>query len=194
MKVYDKIFDWYVSARSPDSGVKAIRGFTENLTPGAKILDIGCGHGFPIAHTLYQLGFKIYGIDSSIKMVSRFKEDLPDVPVQCTDILSSDLFSTLFDAIIAYGFMFHLPIDQQSKVIEKVSEHLKPNGGFLFNSGDEDGMDMTPSGYNGGERFMTYSMSCSNYERALCKNGMNLKNYYIEKDAGGTIYIAKKSL
>jgi 2-polyprenyl-3-methyl-5-hydroxy-6-metoxy-1,4-benzoquinol methylase len=192
MKVYDKIFEWYVSARNSDAGVEVIRKFTQNLKPGARILDIGCGYGFPITNTLYRIGFKPYGIDSSIKMVRRFKEDLPDVPVQCSNVLDSDFFNILFEAVIAYGFIFHLPQDQQIKVIEKVSEHLQCEGYFLFSSGDVDDMSMTPPGCNGGERFMTYSMSCSNYERTLYKNGMILTNHYIEKDAGGTIYIAKK--
>ncbi len=192
MDVCNTIFDWYVSARGSDAGVEVVRKFIQNLQPGANVLDIGCGYGFPIAKTLYQLGFKLYGIDSSTKMVTRFKEDLPDVPVQCSNILDSNFFNILFDAVIAYGFIFHLPQDQQTKVIEKVSEHLKPEGCFLFSSGDEDGTKMTPQGFNGGERFMTYSMSCSNYEKALCKNDMILENHYIEKDFGGTIYIAKK--
>ena len=192
MEVYDKIFDWYVTARNPDAGDEVIRKFTQNFQPGAKILDIGCGHGFPITNTLCQLGFKPYGIDSSIKMVTRFKEDLRDVPVQCSNVLDSDFFNILFDAVIAYGFIFHLPQDQQKKVIEKVSEHLKCDGYFLFSAGDGDGAKMTPPGSNGGERFMTYSMSRSNYERTLNENSMILKDHYIEKNFGGTIYIAKK--
>lgn len=85
----------------------------------------------------------------------------------------------------------HLPQDKQSKVIEKVSAHLKLDGYFLFNSGDEDGEKMNPP--NGGETFMTYSMSRSNYEKMLNKNSMILQNHYIEKEFGGNIYIAKKS-
>lgn len=192
VKVYDKIFDWYVSARSPDAGVEAVRKFTQNIQQRANILDIGCGYGFPIANTLIQLGFKPYGIDSSIKMVTRFKEGLPDVPVQCSNVLDSDFFNILFDAVIAYGFIFHLPQDQQTKVIEKVSDYLKYDGYFLFSSGDEDDERMTPPECNGGERFMTYSMSCSNYEKILNKNSMILKDHYTEKNFGGTIYIAKK--
>ncbi len=192
MEVYDKIFDWYVSARNQDAGNEVIRKFTQNLQLGAKILDIGCGYGSPIAKNLYQLGYKLYGIDSSIKMATRFKEDLPDVPVQCSNVLDSDFFKILFDAVIAYGFIFHLPQDQQTKVIEKVSDHLKCEGYFLFSSGDEDDERMTPPDCNGGERFMTYSMSCSNYERILNKNSMILKDHYIEKNFGGTIYVAKK--
>jgi SAM-dependent methyltransferase len=192
LKVYDKIFDWYVTARNPEAGVDAIKKFTKNLRHGAKILELGCGYGFPIANMLYKQGFNLYGIDSSVKMVERFKKDLPDVPIQCSNVLSSNFFSTRFDAIIAYGLIIHLSQDQQVKVVEKVSEHLHIGGVFLFNSGDEDGEKLTPPGYNGGERFMNYSMSCVNYEKALSNNHMLLENHYIEKGYGGTIYLARK--
>lgn len=192
MKIYDKIFDWYVSARSQDAGVEVIKKFTQNLQHGSKILELGCGYGFPITNMLHQHGFNLYGIDSSIKMVKRFKEELPGVPVQCSNLSNSTFFNTRFDAVIAYGLISHLPHDQQIKVIEKVSKHLQSDGVFLFNSGDEDGEKMTLPGYNRGERFMTYSMSCSNYERTLYSNDMILKNHYIEKDWGGTIYISQK--
>lgn len=192
MKVYDKIFDWYVTARNPTAGVEAVREFSRNLPPKAKILDIGCGHGLPITHTLHELGFQLYGIDSSPKMMSKFSENFPDRPAQCSNVLHSDFFNTRFDAIIAYGLLVHLPQDQQTKVIEKVSEHLQCGGCFLFNSGDEDGKRMTPPGYNGGERFMSYSMSSFNYKKTLHNNEMRLQIHYIEKDTGGTIYIAKK--
>ncbi|MES9901445.1 MAG: methyltransferase domain-containing protein [Sedimenticola sp.] len=192
METYDKIFDWYYSSRSPDAGVEVTRLFTENLQPAGKILDIGCGYGTPITSTLFHLGFKPYGIDSSINMVTKFKEELPGVPIECSDALNSDFFNTIFDAVIGYGFMFHLTPVQQNKVIDKVAEHLQQDGYFLFNSGDEDGSEMTLPGYNGGESFMTHSMSCDNYEKVLQRNGMMLVNHYIEEGFGSTIYIAKK--
>jgi 2-polyprenyl-3-methyl-5-hydroxy-6-metoxy-1,4-benzoquinol methylase len=192
MKVYDTIFDWYVSTRTPGAGVEVIKKFTENLQPGAKILDIGCGYGSPITSTLCQLGFKPYGIDSSAKMAARFKADLPNVPVQCSDVLDSDFFQILFDAVIAYGLMIHLTQEKQSRVIEKVSKHLKYEGHFLFSSGDEDGERMTPPECNGGERFMTYSMSCARYQESLKESSMILEDHTIEEGFGGTIYIAKK--
>jgi cyclopropane fatty-acyl-phospholipid synthase-like methyltransferase len=192
MKIYDKIFDWYCSSRSPDAGVEPIRSFTQHLQPSAKVLDIGCGYGTPITSTLFKLGFKPYGIDSSIKMVTKFKEDFPAVPIQHSDVLNSNFFNIIFDAVIGYGFMFHLSQNQQEEVIEMVADHLQQDGYFLFNSGDEDGSKMTSPEFNGGESFMTYSMSSLNYEKILQRNGMIMINKYIEKGFGSTVYIAKK--
>ena len=192
MKIYDKIFDWYCDSRNPDAGVEVIRLFAEKLQPEATILDIGCGTGTPITATLLELGINPYGIDSSIKMVTEFKKTFPDVPVQHSDVLDSNFFNRSFDAVISYGFIFHLSQEQQEIAIEKVANHLQHGGYFLFNSGDEDGGEMSLPEYNGGESFMQYSMSCLNYESTLQRNGMSLTSHYIEDGFGSTIYIAKK--
>lgn len=193
MEVYDKIFDWYCDSRSPDAGVEVIRSFSRKLQPNATILDIGCGYGAPITTTLLELGFKPYGIDSSIKMVKEFGNLFPDVPVQHSDVLSSDFFNRSFHAVIGYGFMFHLSQEQQETAIEKVANHLQDGGYFLFNSGDEDNSgEMTSPKYNGGETFMQYCMSRINYEKILQKNGMILISNDTEEGFGSTIYVAKK--
>lgn len=193
MEVYDKIFDWYCDSRSPDAGVEVIQSFSQKLQASATILDIGCGYGAPITTTLLELGFKPFGIDSSIKMVKEFAKIFPDVPVQHSDVLSSDFFNRSFNAVIGYGFMFHLSQEKQETVIEKVANHLQDGGYFLFNSGDEDNSgEMTSPKYNGGETFMQYCMSSINYEKILQKNGMTLISNHIEECSGSTIYIAKK--
>lgn len=192
MEIYDKIFDWYCESRSPEAGVKVVRLFAQKLQPDAIILDLGCGYGAPITTTLLELGTKPYGIDSSIKMVTEFKKTFPDVPVQHSDVLKSDFFNRSFDAVIGYGFIFHLSAQQQEIAIEKVANHLQLGGYFLFNSGDEEGSEMSSPEYNGGESFMQYSMSCVNYGKVLQKNGMTLLSHTIEEGFGSTIYIAKK--
>ncbi len=172
--------------------MEVVKNLTQSLQAGAKILELGCGFGFPIASMLYKLGFDLYAIDSSMKMVERFRNDLPDIPIQCSKVLNSTFFDTQFDAIIAYGLIIHLPQNEQVQLITKVSRHLGSKGVFLFNSGDEDGERMTPPGLNGGESFMTYSMSSNNYKKVLSSNKLILQNHYIEKGCGGTIYIAQK--
>ena len=194
MEVYDKIFDWYCRARSAEAGVEIIRSFSKRLTPGSEVLDIGCGFGVPITSTLAELGLRPRGIDSSKKMVARFREELPEVPIECADVLTADFFNTTFDAVIGYGFMFHLAQDQQRAVIEKGSGALRPGGYFLFNSGDEDASKMTVPEHNGGEVFMTYSMSAKNYSATLEQHGMVLVEHRIEERFGSDIYVAKKSL
>ncbi len=192
MEIYDKIFDWYLATRNPYAGVEVVRKFAQQLQTDSTILDIGCGHGVPITTTLLELGMEPYGIDSSIKMVEEFQNNFPKVPVQCSDVLNSNFFDRCFDAIIGYGFIFHLCQRQQELVIEKVARHLKNDGYFLFNSGDENGSSMSTPEYNGGECFMMYSMSCSNYERVLGRHGMILTNHFIEEGFGSTVYVARK--
>ena len=195
MDIYNKIFDWYRDSRSADAGVDVVRLFAQKLQPNATILDLGCGYGAPITTTLLELGFKPYGIDSSIKMVEEFKRVFPGIPVQHADVLNSDFFSRSFSAIIGYGFIFHLPIEEQKIAIRKVANHIEHGGYLLFNSGNEDNEgEMTSPEYNGGESFMQYSMSRFNYEKVLQENGMTLISSNIEEGYGSTIYIAKKEM
>jgi len=170
-----------------------IRSFAQNLQTAATVLDIGCGNGSPITSTLLKLGLSPYGIDSSIKMVNDFRKKLPGVSVQHSDVLNSDFFNRSFDAIVGYGFMFHLSPAQQNLLLKKVAHHLEPGGYLLFNSGDEDGSKLPAPECNGGERIMMYSMSCANYETTLQRNGLALTSNYIEEEFGSTIYIAQKT-
>jgi 2-polyprenyl-3-methyl-5-hydroxy-6-metoxy-1,4-benzoquinol methylase len=50
---YNQIADRYLSERTKDSAdVHLLADFTELLSAGAKILDVGCGAGIPITHLL----------------------------------------------------------------------------------------------------------------------------------------------
>ena len=53
---------------------------------------------------------------------------------------------------------------------------------------------MTVPEHNGGEVFMTYSMSAKNYSATSEQHGMVLVEHRIEERFGSDIYVAKKSL
>ena len=189
MKEYDEIIDWYISQRDPEIGVDEISRLAGMVPVGSTVLDIGCGDGIPITKSLIDHGCSVYGIDSSPKMIDRFKVHFPDVTVQCADALNSEFFDLQFDAIVAYGMIFHLTQFDQARLIQNVSEHLIPGGLFLFNSGDEDGESMSVMN---GIRIKQYSMSSARYNETLHDNGMVLMQGYPDSKSGGYIYLGKK--
>jgi len=189
MKEYDQLAEWYPSHRSAQIGIKDISTFAASLPLGSNVLDLGCGDGIPISRFLLEGGFNLYGIDSSPKMIKMFKKNLPGVPVDCSDLLQSSFFDMKFDAVVAYGLMFHFPQDKQESVIVRVSEHLVERGKFLFNSSKEQGE--TVSEMNG-VKVPHWSMSAPQYIQALHKNDLMAISDYEDKQSGTHIYLAQK--
>lgn len=138
---------------------------------------------------LFERGFSLYGIDSSSKMIEQFVRNLPGVPAECSDLLQSDLFGRDFDAVIAYGLMFHFPLNKQEAVIAKVSEHLLEGGKFLFNSSSEQGE--TVSEMNA-VKVAHWSMSAAQYAQTFHKHHLILASEYEDKQSGTYVYVAEK--
>ena len=115
-------------------GVATVRAWARSLEPGTGILDLGCGHGGPIAAALLDDGFAVYGIDASPTLVSAFRSRFPHAHVACEKVEDSNFFDRKFDAIIAIGLMFLLPTDMQGRLIDRVARALNPGGRFLFTS------------------------------------------------------------
>ncbi len=189
MKQYDQLAEWYARNRNPEIGIQDVSRFVAALPHGSSILDLGCGDGIPISQFLLKAGFTLYGIDSSVRMIEKFSERFPGVPVECSDLLQSEFFGMAFDAIVSYGLMFHLPPDDQRMVIKKATCHLKEGGMFLFNSGTEE--SETVSVMDGVE-VPHWSMSSVQYAEMLHKNGLMLRSDYTDDQAGTHLYTAQK--
>lgn len=113
-------------------GERTIRTWSATLSPGASILDLGCGSGVPVSTTLAELGFRVHGIDASPSLVAEFRRQLPQAPVACEAAESSRFFDTSFDAVVAIGLLFLLPEEVQKAIIRKVAGALTGGGRFLF--------------------------------------------------------------
>lgn len=134
---YEEIAEHFMAARNPRIGPSLVREWAKTLPPGASILDLGCGHGVPTSQTLIDEGFEIYGVDASAKLSAEFHKRFPHAHIECAAVEDSGFFSRTFDAAIAWGLMFILPLESQRLVIRKVARALKPGGKFLFTSPGE---------------------------------------------------------
>lgn len=113
-------------------GVATVMGWSSSLRPGARVLDLGCGSGVPLAAALDAAGFHISGIDASPTLVAMFRSRLPHATVACERVEESRFFERRFDGVLAVGLVFLLPETAQRALIGRVAEALEPGGRFLF--------------------------------------------------------------
>ena len=109
------------------------------LPEGARVLDIGAGTGFPITDALVAAGLDVHAIDASARMVDRFRERLPGVPIACEDVRTSALFGLSFEGIVAVGLIFLLTDRDQAGLIARLSTALVPGGRLLLSAPREAG-------------------------------------------------------
>jgi 2-polyprenyl-3-methyl-5-hydroxy-6-metoxy-1,4-benzoquinol methylase len=122
----------FIAHRSPVIGVSVVRNWAATIPSGGSILDLGCGHGFPISSALVESGFSVYGIDASPDLVLEFRRRLPDTHVRCEAVEASSFFDRDFDAAISIGLMFLLSEQAQRQLISRLSAAVRPGGAFLF--------------------------------------------------------------
>jgi SAM-dependent methyltransferase len=132
---YEEIALTFISGRGQNhSGVGAsvVADWSQMLSAGATILDLGCGTGRPISQALIERGFKVYGVDASPTMVAAFRANFPHVPVECGAVQDSDFFGQTFDGVVAWGLLFLLDVEVQCRLIGKVAGVLRGGGRLLF--------------------------------------------------------------
>ena len=184
MYEYDLIADWYATERRAPTGVPELEALVARLPVGAAVLDVGCGNGIPLTSLLVAAGCTVLGIDSSPRMLERFRRNCPGTPFICGPIQSADLHGRTFDAAVAWGVIFHLPHDEQRSAIAKIASVLSPGGLLLFTSGDQDG-EKEGDPMNG-VPFHYWSFSVDGYRELLRANGLTLLD--VQRDTGQNIY------
>ena len=102
MLEYDLIAEWYASRRHQSSvGVTEVESLIAAMPAGASVLDVGCGTGLPLTAVLLAAGCQVLGVDSSPRMLERFRMNCPDTPFICSPIQACDFGDQRFHAAIA---------------------------------------------------------------------------------------------
>jgi SAM-dependent methyltransferase len=130
---YEAVAQGFMASRSRSTiGRSTVAAWAGTLTPGAAVLDLGCGHGVPISQTLIDHGLSVYGVEASPTLCAAFRARFPHAYADCASVEGSRFFDRRFDAVIAWGLMFLLAREAQARVIPKVAAALNPGGKFLF--------------------------------------------------------------
>ena len=190
MREYDLIADWYATERVQTVGVAEALAVAATLAPDSLILDIGCGNGVPITKALVSAGHRVVGLDSSAKMLDRFRLNLRGTPVVRGDARRCPFANGGLDAAISWGMMFHLEPGDQAAVFASVSRVLKPGAPFLFTAAETDRVDdASRTSKMNGVTFHYYAIP--SYRTLVVEHGLVLVD--VHDDPGvSTYYLTRR--
>ena len=103
---------------------------TRHLSPGATVLDLGCGAGVPIARTLAH-AFVVTGVDISEVQIQRAQQQVPTATFIQSDMLTISFPSSSFDAVVAFFSIFHTPRETHAQLFQRMHQWLKQRGYLL---------------------------------------------------------------
>jgi SAM-dependent methyltransferase len=124
-----------------------LMAFLAQLSPGASILELGCGAGGDTAEMLAR-GFAVRATDGSPEMAAVASKHLGRT---VETLLFHDLDEVAaYDAVWANACLLHVPRAELADVIARIWRALKPAGYFFasYKEGDGDGRDTLNRYYN----------------------------------------------
>jgi Trans-aconitate methyltransferase len=164
-----------------------------NLVPiNARLLDIGCGNGTPIAEYFIRQGFAIMGIDSSGSMIDSCVKTFPYQRWRVTDMRELSLDET-FGGLIAWDSFFHLTRNDQRQMFKVFRKHAGSKAALMFTSGTSDGEAI---GTFEGEPLYHSSLAPAEYRQLLHENGFRVVMMAFEDpECGGrTVWLAQSTV
>ncbi len=171
--------------RSTGVGVNEVRKWARALPPGAAVIDLGCGPGFPVTEVLVVEGLNVFGVDAAPSFVEAFRRNLPNTPVVCEAVQDSKFFDRTFDGVLAWGLIFLLSAEDQQRLIQRFADILAPDGRLLFTSTAE------PQVWNDAMTGLeSRSLGAPEYRRLLSEAGFSSTDEY--EDVGQNHYFDAK--
>ncbi len=137
VEYYEKNADAFIKSTINANVSELYKPFEKLLTPGCRILDLGCGSGRDSKY-FADKGYEVVAIDPSPAMCAQTKA-LAHIPVY--EMKAEEMsFSNEFEAVWACASLLHVPCDKMTEIFMKIANALK-EGGVLYASwkyGDRD--------------------------------------------------------
>ena len=130
---YDRCAVTFNSERETEAA-DALAPLVARLPDGARVLDLGCGAGVPVASTLSER-FDVVGADISASQLSLARRQAPGVALLRGDMEHLHFAPSSFDAVVSFYAVFHLPRELQPELFSRMLEWLRPGGYALVSLG-----------------------------------------------------------
>jgi ubiquinone/menaquinone biosynthesis C-methylase UbiE len=170
---YDTVAEAFNAARSQESA-DVLAPLLKALPDGARVLDLGCGTGVPIARALAER-FAVTGVDISAAQLELARRQVPGATFIQGDMTSIEFDDASFDAVVSFYAIFHLPREQHAALFGKIHRWLKPRGYLLASLALTDESPYT-------EDFFGTEMYWSNYGIDAYRQMLSKTGFAIERD------------
>ncbi len=134
-KAYDQITSLWLSEEFDlSNGIPQHQKAISFVKARGDALDIGCGCTGRFIDLLLKEGFKPEGLDISHEMIALAKVKHPQLKFEHQDICEWKA-QNKYDFITAWDSFWHIPLNQQINVLEKIIEAMNVGGVFIFSFG-----------------------------------------------------------
>ncbi len=116
---------------------EAFEGWLGMVPAGGRVLEIGCGHGRPIAAALADAGQRVTGIDPSAQMIAEARQALPGQDFHQMTLVELEETSTFDGACCFFSLLCMDPIELRIG-LERLHRALKVGAPLLIVSGVPD--------------------------------------------------------
>jgi cyclopropane fatty-acyl-phospholipid synthase-like methyltransferase len=129
---YDRVAERYLASKDAEdpTTLAALDELARELSPGATVLDLGCGAGVPATRRLAQR-FAVTGVDLSTRQLELARQHVPAANFLKADMTDLSFAPEAFDAVVAFHSIIHLPRAEHPALLGKIRRWLKPGGVFL---------------------------------------------------------------
>jgi SAM-dependent methyltransferase len=134
---YDAIANVWQEPHIQSNGIVQIERAIQFIKTRGHALDIGCGSSGRFIELLLRQGFQVEGVDVSERMIALARQRHPHVAFHHADICTWKL-PRKYDFIPGWDSIWHLPLEEQAPVMQRICEGLTPNGVFIFTTGGVD--------------------------------------------------------
>lgn len=189
-KTIGALYERHAAAFDSDRGNRLVERkwldrFGAVMTPGAAVLDLGCGSGQPVARHLIETGYSVTGVDSSPTLIDRCRLRFAGQDWIVGDMRDLHL-GRRFGGIIAWNSFFHLTPDDQRAMWPIFRDHAAPGAALMFTSGPAAGEAI---GEYRGETLYHASLDPADYRALAAAHGFDVVSYVPEDQACGGLTV-----
>jgi SAM-dependent methyltransferase len=182
---YDQIADIFADtfrATEPEQPIELamIDHFISLLGEPRRVLDAGCGAGRMLPY-LATRGSDPEGVDLSVEMIRRARQDHPTFPTRVGSLSHLDYPEDRFDGVFSWYSTIHNPDEDLDQMLGEMRRMLRPGGYLLL--AFQTGENMRPIGRHLRSNGIDFDVVLNRYHRTVQAISIRLADAHFEVTA-----------